>query len=401
MKIIDLNKFSDRVINSSNSALQRRVARLEKIKYEVFAHQSDGLDKSKFIFTVSIATYNRYEFLKIALNSVLNQTYKNIEIILIDQSGDQQVSDYCYEAFLKYQNIKLIRIKGEKYKYEKFKYFDDIDEPVINMWNAALFCSIGNCIYPLSDDDYFGTDFIERMVILFLKNNNCVTVGGGVQSVDIYGNDNYGLFKYSLARYTSASAFINNSIEKGAEYFTHPGTYYTVKSQLLIENGGWDFWSDSSPIFRIMIYGDFGYDSDAILYWRHHPNQAHWLNHGCIFYSGLMQWLKDYEVLSNIEKTLGRETVVAFDKWFSNYAINGIKQAFYYACESGSIQNILFSLREIQRQYPGFKIYQYVPLSVIVNKYLRGNLLRAYFSSNVAQKFWRKLKLLRATISKK
>ena len=38
--------------------------------------------------SVIIPTYKRSEFIDRAINSLLNQTYKNIEIIVVDDNGD-------------------------------------------------------------------------------------------------------------------------------------------------------------------------------------------------------------------------------------------------------------------------------------------------------------------------
>jgi len=61
-------------------------------------------------FSVIIPTYNRCNLLKRAINSVLTQTYKNFEIIIIDNYS----TDKTYEAVkdLKKKNIKYKKIKN-------------------------------------------------------------------------------------------------------------------------------------------------------------------------------------------------------------------------------------------------------------------------------------------------
>jgi len=55
-------------------------------------------------FSVIIPTYNRCNLLKRAINSVLTQTYKNFEIIIIDNYS----TDKTYEA--------VKDLKKKKYK---------------------------------------------------------------------------------------------------------------------------------------------------------------------------------------------------------------------------------------------------------------------------------------------
>ena len=393
MQMANLNKFSKRVINSSNKFLIRRRNRLEKINYEVLIHTDEKIDRSKFIFTVSIATYNRYDYLKTTIESVLNQTYKNIEIIIIDQSVDEKVSTYCHQIFILNKNVKLIRTKGEPFLFKAHKHYEDLNEPVLHMWNAALFISIGDCIYPLSDDDYFSSNFVEKMVDLFIFNKNCHTCGGNVQSINQDGEDNPLYFSYGFNSYTSPYNFLANYMKQNkGDFFSAPGTYFTVRSQTLIECGGWDILSDDSPIFRCLIYGDFGYDADATLFWRHHSNQAHHLNNLVVMYETRINWLKEYQVAYYIENILGKEIALKFRIYYDKFMFNMLKQIFFDACRSGMMGNIIGVAAEIRSQTGGINIFKHVSILYIIKIYLHAILLNAYLKSNFLQKWWKALK---------
>ncbi len=64
--------------------------------------------------SVLIANYNNSIYLDRCINSVLNQSYKNIEIIFVDDKS----SDDSIQVVKKYlKKIKIIKIKKKKKKW--------------------------------------------------------------------------------------------------------------------------------------------------------------------------------------------------------------------------------------------------------------------------------------------
>ncbi|MBK7157601.1 MAG: glycosyltransferase family 2 protein [Ignavibacteria bacterium] len=60
--------------------------------------------------SVIIPTFNRAGFLREALTSILNQTYSNLEIIVIDDDSD----DNTYETVLELNSEKISYYKQKK-----------------------------------------------------------------------------------------------------------------------------------------------------------------------------------------------------------------------------------------------------------------------------------------------
>ena len=58
------------------------------------------------LFSVLIANYNNACFLKEALNSVINQTYKNWEVIIVDDFS----TDCSYEIYQEYSKDSRFKI---------------------------------------------------------------------------------------------------------------------------------------------------------------------------------------------------------------------------------------------------------------------------------------------------
>ena len=67
-------------------------------------------DKEKFIVDVILPNYNKFNFLEEAINSVLNQTFKNWKLYIIDDASKDK-SFSIIEKFSKQRNITVIKLK--------------------------------------------------------------------------------------------------------------------------------------------------------------------------------------------------------------------------------------------------------------------------------------------------
>ena len=109
--------------------------------------------------SVLIANYNNSIYLDRCINSVLNQSYKNIEIIFVDDKS----SDDSIQVVKKYlKKIKIIKIK----KKIGIGSFDQM-----KAYFEAYKKSNGNIIFFLDSDDYFHKNKISIFVEKFLSNN--------------------------------------------------------------------------------------------------------------------------------------------------------------------------------------------------------------------------------------
>lgn len=109
--------------------------------------------------SICIPTYNQVKYLKRTIESVLNQTYTDYEIIITDDSPTDIVFDLVQE-----------------YKSEKIVYYKNqvpLGSP--ENWNEAIRLSKGDYIKVLHHDDYFTfTDSLEGFVDLMDNSPNAV-----------------------------------------------------------------------------------------------------------------------------------------------------------------------------------------------------------------------------------
>ena len=118
--------------------------------------------KNSSLVSVIIPTYKRKETLKSAIESIIKQTYENIEIIVVDDNGADSVYRKSVEEIMEqYQeNSKIIYLKNEK-----------------NMGgaaarNAGIQEAKGEYLAFLDDDDMYYPEKIEKQVSLFEKSRD-------------------------------------------------------------------------------------------------------------------------------------------------------------------------------------------------------------------------------------
>ena len=108
--------------------------------------------------SVLIANFNNQKYINECLRSLLNQTYKNFEIIFHDDnSNDESIIN-----IKKYKNVKIIENK----KRGKFGSLNQI-----NAYQRAFKICKGEIIFLLDSDDYFLKNKIKNIIKVFETNN--------------------------------------------------------------------------------------------------------------------------------------------------------------------------------------------------------------------------------------
>lgn len=100
-------------------------------------------------FSIIIPVYNVEEYLGTCISSILNQTYNNYEIILIDDGSTDICGELCDEWQRYDRRIYVIHQKNQGSSVSR---------------NNGLKCACGDYILFLDSDDYWVTDvFLEKL----------------------------------------------------------------------------------------------------------------------------------------------------------------------------------------------------------------------------------------------
>lgn len=106
------------------------------------------------LVSICIPTYNRANFITRAIDSALSQTYKNIEVIVVDNAS----TDNTKEIVLGYDDQRLRYVRNS----ENLGLFGN--------FNRCIELYKGDFLHILHSDDYIDFDFTEKCVNFFKKN---------------------------------------------------------------------------------------------------------------------------------------------------------------------------------------------------------------------------------------
>ena len=117
--------------------------------------ESMFLDKKNKLTLVSIITvvYNGEKYLQQTIDSVVNQSYRNIEFIIIDGGSTDGTLD-------------IIKANEESVS----KWISEPDEGLYDAMNKGIRLSRGEIIGMINSDDWYELDAVKIMVEAFLNN---------------------------------------------------------------------------------------------------------------------------------------------------------------------------------------------------------------------------------------
>lgn len=151
------------------------------------------------LVSIIIPIYNADKYLGRCLNSVVNQTYSNLEIILINDGSTDSSLNICKEYAGKDKRIILVNKKNEGVSIAR---------------NTGIEKSSGEYVAFLDADDWIAPNYIEQLIKPFENEN-----------VDI-----------SVCDYQICNEFISSSTES-----SYPYKYKNAKKYLLEKQKNGDF----------------------------------------------------------------------------------------------------------------------------------------------------------------
>ena len=119
------------------------------------------LEKSNPFISIVVPIYNVEKYLKKCVESILNQTYKNFELILVDDGSPDRCGEICED--LKKKDLRIRVIHKENGGLSSAR-------------NAGIDVAKGEYIGFVDSDDYIEPFMYEKLVNAVVKDNCLLSV---------------------------------------------------------------------------------------------------------------------------------------------------------------------------------------------------------------------------------
>ncbi len=113
------------------------------------------------LISVVVPVYNVENYLKRCITSIINQTYKNLEIILVDDGSTDGSSEICDKFSLKESRIKVVHKNNGGLSDAR---------------NVGIEIATGKYITFIDSDDYVLKDYVEYLYNLIKKYNTKIAI---------------------------------------------------------------------------------------------------------------------------------------------------------------------------------------------------------------------------------
>lgn len=130
----------------------------------------------KVLVSIILPTYNRAGYIRRAIESVLSQTYKNFELIIINDNSTDKTENIISHYQNKDSRIKIIA--------------NTTNIGFVKSLNKGIKKSKGQYIARIDDDDFWCDEGkLEKQIGFLEEHQNYVLVGGGIIKIDENGKE--------------------------------------------------------------------------------------------------------------------------------------------------------------------------------------------------------------------
>lgn len=227
--------------------------------------------------SVIIPSYNHAPYLQQRIESVLNQSFQNFEVIILDDKSPDE-SDKILEQYKNHPKVTHCIINEQN------------SGSTFAQWNKGLALAKGDLIWIAESDDVADQEFLATLVPQFNKNQNLVLAysqsykmsstgeitGTWQDQTDQFDREQFSHdFSINGLQYIEKFLCHKNTIPNASAVLFKKQTYFTVggANPALKYIGDWEIWT------KIVSQGDIFFCTKPLNYFRYHDNSVISISH--------------------------------------------------------------------------------------------------------------------------
>lgn len=232
------------------------------------------------LISIIVPNFNHAKYLKCRLDSIFNQTYKNFEVILLDDASKDD-SMAILEKYKDHPKVSCL-IKNKINSGSPFK-----------QWEKGLKLIKGEYVWIAETDDYCDIDFLEKQLKCLIEEKGEVAVAKTLtvteNSLILYEIE-HPIFKKENSVFLTSKMFLTSPIKNVS--------CIVFKKELLSLN-------------REYFFKNYSIMGDQVFYWEFFNNKKFLFNNDTVSY---FRKLNSSVSNSNSEKGMGH-----FNKYYSEH----------------------------------------------------------------------------------
>jgi glycosyltransferase involved in cell wall biosynthesis len=236
--------------------------------------------------SVCIPTFNRVNLLPFAIDSVLQQTYQDFELIICDDGS----SDGTSELMSEYPDSRI--------KY--IRHPQNIGKS--NNMRSGFDAATGDYFIKFDDDDRLTSDFLARTTAILDKDSSIDFIGTDHWIIDIHNIRDEAKTQENSRRWNRANlpegivdnllevVFVNQSFQIGATLFRR-----STLHELGFMQPNWQNCEDNDLFVRLALAGKKGYYLPELLMEYRFHDQQQGINRAIPYLTDKLQYLESYK----------------------------------------------------------------------------------------------------------
>jgi glycosyltransferase involved in cell wall biosynthesis len=210
------------------------------------------------LVSICIPNYNYEIYIADSINSAINQTYPNIEVIVVDNHSEDK-------------SFEIISALGQENRIRTYR--NDRNIGMVPNFNKCLTLSRGEFLVFLSADDLLHSDFVCQTIKMFRDDSV------GMVAAHCDGIDNCGKIS-PLRPFYEESGIIPG--QEHSRVFLMTGIYFPsqvlLRRSVLDKVGGWNarfpIFFDWNMWFNVSRFSNIAYIKDTLAFYRQHQANA-------------------------------------------------------------------------------------------------------------------------------